>query len=217
MSQPLPYDEIRNDRNIKLDVILNLVEIQHKTILLFCPVNLISPEDNFSKHMKQIKHYDYTQTKNLVCDWIQLAESDIEHKEPVIVDCFVLQYAKLRMLELYYNFSQNFAIRTNLRRWKWIPIHFIHYKKKKSCMIEYEVGESKSRNYCAAKTSTVRSLQAFAAIVRRTCCAQHKKHNEREPRLFKEDFRCTETFSLCNRKYSSYDSLSNKIKFSSKD
>ena len=31
-------------------------------------------------------------------------KSIIEHREPVIVGFFILQYAKLRMLELYYNF-----------------------------------------------------------------------------------------------------------------
>ena len=33
----------------------------------------------------------------------ELAKAQIEHKEPIIVGFFVLQYAKLRMLELYYN------------------------------------------------------------------------------------------------------------------
>ena len=32
---------------------------------------------------------------------IELAKSEIEHKEPIIVGFFILQYAKLRMLELY--------------------------------------------------------------------------------------------------------------------
>ena len=35
---------------------------------------------------------------------IELAETEIEHREPIIVGCFILQYAKIRMLELYYNF-----------------------------------------------------------------------------------------------------------------
>ena len=35
---------------------------------------------------------------------IELLKSTIEHKEPIIVGFFILQYAKLKMLELYYNF-----------------------------------------------------------------------------------------------------------------
>ena len=35
---------------------------------------------------------------------VELVTSEIEHREPIILGFFVLQYAKLRMLELYYNF-----------------------------------------------------------------------------------------------------------------
>ena len=35
---------------------------------------------------------------------VELLKSTIEHREPILVGFFILQYAKLRMLELYYNF-----------------------------------------------------------------------------------------------------------------
>lgn len=35
---------------------------------------------------------------------VELAKKEIEHREPMIVGFFILQFAKLRMLELYYNF-----------------------------------------------------------------------------------------------------------------
>ena len=35
---------------------------------------------------------------------VELVKSKNEHREPIIVGFFILQYAKLRMLELYYNF-----------------------------------------------------------------------------------------------------------------
>ena len=34
----------------------------------------------------------------------EFVKSEIEHREPIIVGFFILQYAKLRMLELYSNF-----------------------------------------------------------------------------------------------------------------
>ena len=34
---------------------------------------------------------------------VELVKSEIEHIEPIIVGIFILEYAKLRMLELYYN------------------------------------------------------------------------------------------------------------------
>ena len=35
---------------------------------------------------------------------VELVKSEIEHREPIIVGFFILQYAELRMLGLYYNF-----------------------------------------------------------------------------------------------------------------
>ena len=40
---------------------------------------------------------------------VELAKSKIEHREPIIIGFFILQYAKLRMLELFYNFFDRFC------------------------------------------------------------------------------------------------------------
>ena len=50
----------------------------------------------------------------------------------------------------------------------------------------------------------------------RTCCNIHKKHDKREPGLFKEEFRCAEKLCLCSKTYCCYDKRTNKYKFSSK-
>ena len=50
----------------------------------------------------------------------------------------------------------------------------------------------------------------------RKCCTEHKKHDEREPGLFKEEFRCTELLCFCSQTYCCYDSNSYKNKVSSK-
>ena len=39
----------------------------------------------------------------------ELAKAEIEHKKPIIVGFFILQHAKLRMLELYYNLFTRFC------------------------------------------------------------------------------------------------------------
>ena len=44
---------------------------------------------------------------NLITDRlfeVELIKSEFEHREPIIVGFFILQNAKLRMLELYYDF-----------------------------------------------------------------------------------------------------------------
>ena len=40
---------------------------------------------------------------------VELAKAEIEHKESIIVGFFILQFAKLRILELYYNFFTRFC------------------------------------------------------------------------------------------------------------
>ena len=40
---------------------------------------------------------------------VEFVNSEIEHREPIIVGFFILQYAKLRMLEFYYNLCKNFC------------------------------------------------------------------------------------------------------------
>ena len=40
---------------------------------------------------------------------VELAKAEIEHIDPIIVGFFILQYAKLRMLELYCNFFARFC------------------------------------------------------------------------------------------------------------
>ena len=50
----------------------------------------------------------------------------------------------------------------------------------------------------------------------RTSCTKHKKHDKREPGLFKKEFRCTEMLCLCSKTYCCFDAISNKYKFSSK-
>ena len=50
----------------------------------------------------------------------------------------------------------------------------------------------------------------------RTCGNVHKKHDKREPGLFKEEFRCAEMLCLCSKTYCCSDKQTNKYKFSSK-
>ena len=49
-----------------------------------------------------------------------------------------------------------------------------------------------------------------------TYCTELKKHDKREPGLFKVEFRCTEALCLCSETFCCYDSNSSKYKFSNK-
>ena len=60
----------------------------------------------FVKRLDHVNHQLYE---------VELAKAENEHREPIVVDFFILQYAKLRMLELYYIFLRDSVTSTNLR------------------------------------------------------------------------------------------------------
>ena len=47
----------------------------------------------------------------------------------------------------------------------------------------------------------------------RTFCSIHNKHNKYEPRLFMEEFRCTEMLCFCSKTYCCYDNKTDIFKF----
>ena len=55
---------------------------------------------NFFKNLDHVNNSLYE---------VELAKPQIENKEPIIVGFFILQYAKLRLLELYYKFFTRFC------------------------------------------------------------------------------------------------------------
>ena len=66
---------------------------------------------NDEKTLKAINNYLFRRLNNVstYIDEVEPAKSTVEHREPKIVGSFILQYAKLRMLELYYNFFDKFC------------------------------------------------------------------------------------------------------------
>ena len=52
---------------------------------------------------------------------VELVKSETECREPIVVGFFILEYAKLRTLELYYIFSKNPVTLKSLKNMKWIP------------------------------------------------------------------------------------------------
>ena len=69
-----------------------------------------------SKFFKKLDHVNHQPYE------VELAKAEVEHKEPVVVGFFILQYANLGMLELYYNFFDNFVTSTNSKSWIWTQI-----------------------------------------------------------------------------------------------
>ena len=131
MSEPLPYDEIKFDRDIKLEDILNTPDdsdigyfvevdlkysdnIKEKTRNFpFAPVKKKINPDKFGNYMKEFKPNAYIQTKKLICDWdkknyllhYRMLKFYLRHG--MIVDKVhnVMSFKQSRWLKKYINFN----------------------------------------------------------------------------------------------------------------
>ena len=132
MSQPLPYDEIKYDNNIKLEDILNnpddsdigyLVEvdlkypddIKEKTKYFpFAPVNKKINPENLNDYMNEIKPDTYVQSNKLICDWsdkknylthYRMLKFYIRHGMIVEKVHNIISFKQSKWLEKYINFN----------------------------------------------------------------------------------------------------------------
>ena len=148
---------------------------------------------------------------------VELAKAQIEHTEPIIVRFFILQYAKLRMLELYYNFFTRFC-----------DVNKCEDLEMDTDSLDLALAENELEDCIRPEMRAewqrlisndcvdIFTADAVANFFPRRCCVKHKQNDKREPGLFKEEYRCTEMLCLCSKTYCCYDVTSNNFKFSSK-
>ena len=148
---------------------------------------------------------------------VELLKSTIEHREPIIVGFFILQYAKLRMLELYYNFFDKFCDVNKFEELE-MDTDSLYLALAEENLYDC-IQPDKRVAWEKMRESDCRDsfkADAKSNFFPRTCYSIHKKHDKREPGLFKEEFRCTEMLCLCSKTYCCYDNKSDKFEFSSK-
>ena len=155
---------------------------------------------------------------------VELVKSEIEQRHPIIVGFFILQYARLRMLELYFNFSKKICDTDKYEElemdtdslylaWSGDNLEDVILPEKRA---EWDQSRSKDCTF----NFTANAIDNFFP---RTLCNAHKKHDkrerererERESGLFKEEFTSAEMLCLCSKTYCCYDRKSNKYKISS--
>ena len=132
MSEPLPYDEIKFDNNVKLEDLIKTPDdsdigyfievdinysdnITEKTkFFRFAPVNKKINPDIFSEYMKKIEPETYNQTKKLICDWsdkknylvhYRMLKFYIRHGMIVEKVHEVISFKQSRWLEKYISFN----------------------------------------------------------------------------------------------------------------
>ena len=128
-----------------------------------------------------------------------------------------LQYAKLRRLELYYNFFNKFCDIDKYEELEMdtdsLYLDLSEEKLKDVYLPEKRAEWDQLRSQECTDNFTANATDNFFP---RTCCDAHKKHDKRKPGLVKEAFNCAEMLCLCSKTYFCYDRKSNKYKFSSK-
>ena len=132
-----------------------------------------------SKFFKKLDHVNHQLYE------VELEKAEVERKEPVVVGFFILQYAKLRLLELYYNFLDKFC---DINKFGELEMDTDSFYL---ALTEQELTDC-IRREMKAQWEKMRSTicdDSFVAdasgnFFPRTFCAKHKKHDKREPCLF---------------------------------
>ena len=136
---------------------------------------------------------------------------------------FILQYAKLRMLELYYNFFEIFCDKSKYEELEMDTDSLYLSLAGDNFEDIMKVNDENDMRWCwqLERTLDCEHGYNFEAdsvdhFFPRTCCRAHAEYDKRTPGLFKEEFVCTEMVCLCSKTYCCYCSKTNTIKLSSK-
>ena len=99
---------------------------------------------------------------------VEMSKSRIDHKEPIIVGFFILQYAKLTMLQLKYNFFSPFCDKNKYEvktsKLKWIPTVSTWPLMRKKLMKSFNQKCDQCGTGCDGATAMITSQQTPAAI-----------------------------------------------------
>ena len=160
-----------------------------------------------NKFFEKLNHLNYSLYE------VESKKSKVEHKEPIIVGFLILQYAKLRMLELYYQFLHNSCDISSFEQMEmdtdslYLPLA---HKSLEDCIKAKLEGtwNTVRKNDCSKQIFVNSTSNVFPG----TCCERHIKHGKREPGFFKEEIRCTEMICLCSKTLCCFDEGTDKLK-----
>ncbi|KAK3085829.1 hypothetical protein FSP39_009262 [Pinctada imbricata] len=134
---------------------------------------------------------------------IELAKKNIILDLPIQLGYFILQYAKLRMLEFYYDFMDKYVDRSDFSycemdtdsAYMAIAGEDLSSIIKPDMKYRFELG---IHGFC--HMTDVQADSDFHWFPRE-CCSTHAKYDKRTPGLFKLEFEGYEMVSLCSKTY----------------
>ena len=131
---------------------------------------------------------------NIALYEVELAKTEIENKEPITLHLFILQYTELSMLGLFYNFSTKFLDLNEFKDFQMDTdsLYLALAEKQVADCIRPEM-KAEFEHLRTKDCTDSFTADPVAIFLQRRCCDKQKKHDKREPGLFKELFRCTET------------------------
>ena len=112
----------------------------------------------------------------------ELVKSEIEHREPVFVGFFFLQYAELRVLELYYNFFEKVCDTEKYEELQMDTDSF-YSSLSEGNSVDNILPEKRNEWEAVRSRDCTDSFTANATgkLFPSTCCTAHKKHDKKEP------------------------------------
>ena len=132
-----------------------------------------------------------------------MAKRKIRLDLPIQLGYFILQYAKLRMLEFYYDFMDCYVDRSDFEycemdtdsAYMAISGSSLEDIIKPEMKAEYDLG---LRGYCVDMNIEADNQHHWFP---RTCCSVHAKYDKRTPGLFKLEYQGDEMIGLCSKTY----------------
>ena len=116
---------------------------------------------------------------------LELFNSEIEHRKPILVGFFILQYAKLKILELYHKFFKKFCDTDKYEELELDTDSLYLALSEES--LEDVILPKKSAEWDQLRSKDCTdnfTANATDNFFPRTCCNVHKKNDNREPALF---------------------------------
>ena len=110
---------------------------------------------------------------------VELVKSEDEHREPIILGFFILQYAKLRMLELYYNFFEKFCDTEKYEELE-MDTDSLYLAVSEENLEDIILPEKRNEWEAIRLRDCTYSFTANATgnFWPSTCCSAHKKHDK---------------------------------------
>ena len=134
---------------------------------------------------------------------LEMAKRKIKLDLPIQLGYFILQYAKLCMLEFYYDFMDVYVDRTNFEYCE-MDTDSAYMAISGSCLEEMIKPEMKENylkglyGFCNDDEIVADSQYHWFPC---TCCTKHAKYNKRTPGLFKLEYQGDEMIGLCSKTY----------------